>query len=141
MEESVYAFVNGSGNERTLVLVNNRYERIYGTISVSAPKLKKNGEERKMVRTNLAENLNLNFGSRNYCLMDCFSDGLTYIIPSINLFDGFSFGLNGYEARVFWNIREVEDTDGCIEALHKEYGERGIKDINKAIAMMRLKPV
>ena len=141
VEESVYAFVNGSGNERTLVLVNNRYERIYGTISVSAPKLKKNGEERKMVRTNLAENLNLNFGSRNYCLMDCFSDGLTYIIPSINLFDGFSFGLNGYEARVFWNIREVEDTDGCIEALHKEYGERGIKDINKAIAMMRLKPV
>ena len=141
VEESVYAFVNGSGNERTLVLVNNRYERIYGTISVSAPKLKKNGEERKMVRTNLAENLNLNFGSRNYCLMDCFSDGLTYIISSINLFDGFSFGLNGYEARVFWNIREVEDTDGCIEALHKEYGERGIKDINKAIAMMRLKPV
>ena len=141
VEESVYAFVNGSGNERTLVLVNNRYERIYGTISVSAPKLTKNGEERKMVRTNLAENLNLNFGSRNYCLMDCFSDGLTYIIPSINLFDGFSFGLNGYEARVFWNIREVEDTDGCIEALHKEYGERGIKDINKAIAMMRLKPV
>lgn len=141
VEESVYAFVNGSGNERTLVLVNNRYERIYGTISVSAPKLKKNGGERKMVRTNLAENLNLNFGSRNYCLMDCFSDGLTYIIPSINLFDGFSFGLNGYEARVFWNIREVEDTDGCIEALHKEYGERGIKDINKAIAMMRLKPV
>ena len=141
VEESVYAFVNGSGNERTLVLVNNRYERTYGTISVSAPKLKKNGEERKMVRTNLAENLNLNFGSRNYCLMDCFSDGLTYIIPSINLFDGFSFGLNGYEARVFWNIREVEDTDGCIEALHKEYGERGIKDINKAIAMMRLKPV
>ena len=141
VEESVYAFVNGSGNERTLVLVNNRYERIYGTISVSAPKLKKNGEERKMVRTNLAENLNLNFGSRNYCLMDCFSDGLTYIIPSINLFDGFSFGLNGYEARVFWNIREVEDTDGCIESLHKEYGERGIKDINKAIAMMRLKPV
>ena len=141
VEESVYAFVNGSGNERTLVLVNNRYERTYGTISVSAPKLKKNGEERKMVRTNLAENLNLNFGSRNYCLMDCFSDGLTYIISSINLFDGFSFGLNGYEARVFWNIREVEDTDGCIEALHKEYGERGIKDINKAIAMMRLKPV
>ena len=141
VEESVYAFVNGSGNERTLVLVNNRYERIYGTISVSAPKLKKNGEERKMVRTNLAENLNLNLGSRNYCLMDCFSDGLTYVIPSINLFDGFSFGLNGYEARVFWNIREVEDTDGCIESLHKEYGERGIKDINKAIAMMRLKPV
>ncbi|MGN1164684.1 MAG: alpha-amylase, partial [Candidatus Ornithospirochaeta sp.] len=141
VEESVYAFVNGSGNERTLVLVNNRYERTWGTISISAPKLKKNGEEKKMVRTNLAENLNLTYGSMNYCLMDCFSDGLTYIIPSINLFDGYTFGLNGYEARVFWNIREVEDTDGCIESLYKTYGERGVKDINKAIAMMRLKPV
>ena len=65
--------------------------------------------------------------------MDCFSDGLTYIIPSINLFDGFSFGLNGYEARVFWNIREVEDTDGCIEALHKEYGE----DFEKTIKYLK----
>ena len=141
VEESVYAFVNGSGKERTLVLVNNRYERAFGTISISAPKLKKNGEDKKMVRINLAENLNLTYGSRNYCIMDCFSDGLSYIIPSISLFDGFSFGLNGYEARVFWNIREVEDTDGCIESLYKEYGERGIKDIDKALAMMRLKPV
>ena len=141
VEESVYAFVNGSGKERTLVLVNNRYERAFGTISISAPKLKKNGEEKKMVRINLAENLNLTYGSRNYCIMDCFSDGLSYIIPSISLFDGFTFSLNGYEARVFWNIREVEDTDGCIDSLYKEYGERGIRDINKALAMMRLKPV
>ena len=141
VEESVYAFVNGSGKERTLVLVNNRYERVFGTINTSCPKLKKNGDEKKMVRTNLAENLNLSYGSRNYCIMDCFSDGLSYILPSISMYDGFSFSLDGYQAKVFWNIREIEDTDGCIESLYKEYGERGIRDIDKALAMMRLKPV
>ena len=141
VEESVYAFVNGSGKERTLVLVNNRYERVFGTINTSCPKLKKNGDEKKMVRTNLAENLNLSYGSRNYCIMDCFSDGLSYILPSISMYDGFSFSLDGYQAKVFWNIREIEDTDGCIESLYKEYGEKGIRDIDKALAMMRLKPV
>ena len=141
VEESVYAFVNGSGKERTLVLVNNRYERVFGTINTSCPKLKKNGDEKKMVRTNLAENLNLSYGSRNYCIMDCFSDGLSYILPSISMYDGFSFSLDGYQAKVFWNIREIEDTDGCIESLYKEYGERGIRDIDKALAMMRLRPV
>ena len=141
VEESVYAFVNGSGKERTLVLVNNRYERVFGTINTSCPKLRKNGDEKKMVRTNLAENLNLSYGSRNYCIMDCFSDGLSYILPSISMYDGFSFSLDGYQAKVFWNIREIEDTDGCIESLYKEYEERGIRDIDKALAMMRLKPV
>ncbi|MBQ0071859.1 MAG: alpha-amylase, partial [Spirochaetales bacterium] len=138
VQESVYAFVNGAGSERTLVLVNNQYERVEGTINVSAPKLKKNGDERHLETTRLSENLNLHYLSRKFCIMDCFSDGLTYIIPSISVYDGFHFALNGYETKVFWNIREVEDTDGCYERLWKEYGFRGVKDMEKAIALMRL---
>ncbi|MBQ0071530.1 MAG: alpha-amylase [Spirochaetales bacterium] len=141
VEESVYAFVNGAGPERTLVLVNNQFERVEGTINVSAPKLKKNGEDRYLETTKLSENLNLHYLSRKYCLMDCFSDGLTYLMPSISVYDGFHFALNGYETRVFWNIREVEDTDGCYERLWKEYGFRGVKNMEKAIALMRLEPV
>ena len=141
VEESIFAFVNGSGRERTLVLVNNRYERTGGKIKTSLPKLKKYGEERKVETTQLCENLGLSYGSNRYTLMESSIDGSTYIIPSMNLFEGYSFSLNGYEAKVFWNIREVEDTDGYIAKLYSEYGERGIPDFEKALSLMKLVPV
>lgn len=142
VEESVYAFVNGQGSERTLILVNNQYERAGGTINVSVPKLRKNGNDRTTVTVKLAENLGLTFGGRSFALLDCFSDGLTYIMPSIQLYDeGYSFSLNGYEAKVFWNIREVEDTDGSYERIWKLYGRRGIRNISKAVALLRLEPL
>ncbi len=141
VEESVFAFVNGSGRERTLVLVNNRYERAGGRIKTSLPKLKKYGEERKVETTQLCENLGLSYGSNRYTLMESSIDGSTYIIPSMNLFEGYSFSLNGYEAKVFWNIREVEDTDGYIAKLYSEYEERGIPDFEKALSLMKLLPV
>ena len=142
VEESVYAYVNGAGSERTLVLVNNQYERAGGTISVSVPKLRKDGEGKTTVTTKLAENLGLTFGGRSYALFDCFSDGLTYILPSIMLYDeGFSFSLNGYEAKVYWNIREVDDIDGSYERIWRQFGRKGIKNIARAVALLRLEPL
>ena len=74
--------------------------------------------------------------------MDSFKDGLTYIIPSIHLFDeGLQVELNGYESRVYWNIREVQDTDGTYESIWKTFGGRGVKDIAKAVALIRLEPL
>lgn len=140
VEESVFAYVNGSGNERTLVLYNNRYERVWGNIKVSCEKLRKKGDEKSTVRVHLAENLGLSFKGRKYAIMECFSDGLTYIRPSMKLYEeGLNFALNGYESKVYWNIREVEDTDGSYEILWKEYGERGHRNLRIAILMIRLK--
>ena len=143
VEESVYAFTNGTEKEKTLVLVNNQYERVSGFINKSCPKLAKAGDERREnVTTTIAETLGLTFSSKSYVLFDDFADGLTYIYPSISLFDsGFAINLNGYESRVFWNIREVDDTDGCYEKLYKEYNGKGIKNIQTAIKLMRLAPV
>ena len=41
VEESVYAYVNGHGNERNLVLYNNQYESVWGSIRVSTEKKNK----------------------------------------------------------------------------------------------------
>ncbi len=141
VEESVYAFVNGSGRERTLVLVNNRYERAGGRISISSPRLVKNGEDRKCETISLARNLLLTYSSNSFCLMDSFQDSMTYIVPSMNMYEGYSFSLNGYESRVFWNIREIEDTDGYVRKLYEEYGEKGIRNFNRALSLMKLQPV
>ena len=142
VEESVYAFVNGAGSERALVLVNNQYEAVGGTINVSVPKLRKAGSDRTAVTMKLAENLGLTFGGRSFALLDSFPDGLTYLMPSIMLYDeGYSFSLNGYEARVFMNIREVEDTDGSYEKLWRTYGRKGFRNIARTVALLRLQPL
>lgn len=142
VEESVYAYVNGSGRERTLILANNQYEKVSGKISSSNLKVVKKGDDRRKEKTTLATNLNLSYSSKNFCLLDCFSDGLTYIIPSINLFDGLSFSLNGYESKVYWNIREIEDTDdNCIKKLYEEYKDKGIRNFDKALSLLKLKSV
>lgn len=142
VEESVFAYANGTDAERTLVLVNNQYERVSGNIKLSCPKLKKHGDTTSQVCMNVAENLNLTFGGRKYCIYDNFSNGLTYIVPSIKLFEeGFDFSLEGYDSMVIWNVREVEDIDGNYEKLYSLIGNTGIRDINKAIALLRLKPL
>lgn len=142
VQEAVFAYVNGSGDERNLVLVNNQYERSSGTINKSANKLLKKDSERSLVSISLAENLSLHFSAKSYVIFDCFTDGLSYLYPSMNIFDyGFAFTLNGYESRVYWNIREVEDTDGIYEKLYKIHKGEGIKDINKAITLLKLAPV
>lgn len=140
VNESVYAYVNGQGNERTLVLYNNQYERVWGNIKQSVPKLDKGKGEKVTVTTQLADNLGLSFRGRRYVILECFSDGLMYLYPSIKLFEeGLNFSLNGYESRVYWNIREVEDTDGSYEILWNTYGEKGIKNIKIAVSLIRLK--
>ncbi|MBR1918749.1 MAG: alpha-amylase [Spirochaetales bacterium] len=142
VEESIYAYVNGFGSERTLVIVNNQYERVSANIKVSCPKLNKNGDGKQTVTTTLAENLGLTYGGRSYTIYDDFSSGLTYIMPSIRLFeDGYSFSIEGYDSRVLWNIREVEDPDGAYEKLYRFLNGRGVKNIAIAVALLRLEPV
>ena len=140
VEESVYAYVNGHNNERNLVLYNNQYESVWGTIRNSCPKKVKGTENGETETTGLAENLGLSFKSRRYMIYECFNDGLTYIRPSIKVYEeGLQFKLDGYESRVYWNIREVVDNDGTYDILWKVYGEHGLSNIRTAILMIRMK--
>lgn len=71
-----------------------------------------------------------------------FSTGLTYLMPSIRLYEeGYNFTIDGYDSRVLWNIREVEDFDGSYEKLYGFLGDGGVKNINVAVMLLRLKPV
>lgn len=142
VEESVFAYANGTDSEKTLVIVNNQYERVYGNIKLSAPKLKKNPADRHPESISLAENLGLTFGGRRFVIYDNFSSGLTYLLPSIKVFEeGFNFTIDGYDSIVLWNIREVEDIDGSYEKLYGLLGTNGVVNIAVAIALLRLQPV
>lgn len=141
--ESVFAYVNGTEERKALVLYNNRYERAEGMIFHSAPKMVRSGDGNRVSRTRtLGESLGLTVGGRRFMLYERFPDRLTYIIPSMTVFDeGYRVALDGYETKVFLNIREVEDHDGVYEALMVRLGGAGTASLERELAAIRLQPV
>ena len=142
VEESIFAYANGYGSERTLVIVNNQYERVSATIKTSCPKLIKSAAGNHTATTTLAENLGLHQGDDRFVIYDDFLSGLTFIAPSSKILnDGYSFTIDGYDTKVLWNIREVVDTDGSYRRLSDFLQGRGVSNIAVAIALLKLEPV
>ncbi|MGE4524803.1 MAG: alpha-amylase family glycosyl hydrolase [Sphaerochaeta sp.] len=142
VQQSAFCYVNGTERERALVLYNNQYECVEGWIKTSSPKLLKVGEDKRSETTSLAEALGLTVGGRRYLLYDSFNEGLTYMKPSLKVYDeGFAVQLRGFETKVFLNIREVEDVDGTYSELYEQIGDGGIPNLEQEILALRLKPV
>lgn len=143
VQESVFAYTNGDETSMTLVVYNNQYQTVSGTLSKAAPRLYKNENgSRQTLSLTLADALGLTMGGRHFLLYRNFSDGLTYLLPSIRVFDeGMWFSLSGYQAVILLDLREAEDTDGAYERLHDMLGGRGVKDIDRELAFLRLSPV
>ncbi len=139
--ESVYAYTNGDDNQMTMVLYNNQYDRVEGWIKDSAPKLVKDGGERRLEVVSLAESLRLRRGVRRFLVYRNFSNGKTYLYPSEKLFnEGMKITFNGYETKVFTNIYEVEDIDGVYKRLYDKYQGHGILDLDHEIRVLYLEP-
>lgn len=142
VHESAFCYVNGTDNERSLVLYNNQYEMVEGTIKHSNPKLVKQDGGKHTSTTTLAESLGLTLSGRRFVIWDCFTDGLTYMKPSLKLFDdGLWVHLWGFETKVMLNIREVEDTDGVYAELYGRIGDEGIANFEEEVMALRLRPV
>ncbi len=142
VQESAFCYINGTEHEKALVLYNNQYDSVQGWIKNSAPKLEKQGNDKRTETISLAEAMGLTVGGRRYVLYEAFPGKLTYMVPSLKVFDeGGFFHLNGYEAKVLLNIREVEDVDGTYEMLYNDIGDRGVENIEQEILALRLRPV
>jgi len=124
------------------VIVNNQYERVYANIKVSSPKLYKRDSGTSTETVELGSNLGLTPEGDRYMLYENFSNGLTYIMPSKDIFEkGYDFVIDGYDSKVLWNIREVKDEDGSYGKLCRFLSGNGVKNINIAVALLRLEPV
>ena len=142
VHESAFCYINGTEHEKALVLYNNQYDSVQGWIKNSAPKLENQGDDKRTKTLSLAEAMGLTVGGRRYVLYEAFPGKLTHMVPSLKVFDeGGYFHLNGYEAKIMLNIREVEDVDGTYEMLYSILGERGVENIEQEILALRLKPV
>lgn len=141
--ESVFAYVNGNTSSRVFVLYNNQYEQVRGRVHTSAAKLERlpNGN-RELITTTLAESLMLTVGGRRYTIWTEFPENLTYIFSSMTIFDeGFSTQLNGYQTKIFLNIREVEDFDGSYELLCNQLSGKGTYTFESDLRTIRLQPI
>ena len=136
VNENVFAYSNGAGKERVLVVYNNKYDRAYGWIKDSNQYAVKtgNGDEIKLVSRSLAEGLNLNGEDDKFFIFQENKSGLWFIRKSKDICEqGMFIMLNGFEVQVFMNIHQVTDAaDGRYRMLCDFLNGAGCEDIETA---------
>ncbi|HZW02526.1 MAG TPA: alpha-amylase family glycosyl hydrolase [Anaerolineaceae bacterium] len=144
VNEDVYAFSNGSGSERALVVYHNRYAEAQGWIRMSAGyAVKGQGDERRVIQRSLAEGLNLPPGPDRFVIFRDSVSNLEYIRSSQVIADqGLYFALHAYEYHVFVDFREVQDDDyHSFRYLADYLNGRGVPSMNQAMKELLLAPV
>lgn len=141
VDENTFAYSNGYGRERALVLFNNAWERSQGTIRHSSQFMDKHPDGSKATTTrSLAEGLGLHQGQGRFMLMTEAKSGLRYVRRSDALFDnGLSVSMEGFQCQVFMDITEIQDDDtGSYAALCDALGGAGVPDLGWALQDLAL---
>ena len=81
VNENVFAYSNGCGNERTLVFYNNKYDRAHGWIKQSDPFAVKTGnkDEIRLESRSISQGLLLNAEDDKFCIFQEHKSGLWFI--------------------------------------------------------------
>ena len=134
VNENVFAYSNGCGNERAVVFYNNKYEQAHGWIKTSDPYAYKNGTGIEMKTRTIGEGLNLTNEDDRYCIFFEHRTKLWFIRKSKEIIEqGIFVMLNGFEYQVFMNIYEVKDTpDHRYKILCESLNGAGCEDIETA---------
>ncbi|MCX7775866.1 MAG: alpha-amylase family glycosyl hydrolase [Spirochaetaceae bacterium] len=135
VDENVFAYTNGTGNARALVLYNNCWERTSGRIHMSCPFATKTADgSKRMERVTLAQALGIDPSPQSYVVMHEMRSGLWYVYRSMDLAThGFEVALEGYQNKVYIDISCVHDTEGRYARLHDIIGRRGVADLDDAL--------
>jgi glycosidase len=145
VNEDVFAYSNRAGDERTLVVVHNRFASARGWIKTSVPFSVKtgNGDERAMVQRTLGDGLALDGADNAYTIFREHASGLEYIRPNSELINrGLYLELDAYKTHVFLDFREVYDNEW------HHYGHlvgylngQGVPSIDEALRETFLQPI
>ncbi|MBE9537296.1 MAG: alpha-amylase [Proteobacteria bacterium] len=140
INENVFAYSNGMGQERSLVLYNNSYGSTSGWIKQSASF----NEGGAMLQHDLAYGLNISTESRSS--LSIFKDqisGLEYIRPNSDILDnGFFSELGGFKYHVFIDFRQLESSEERpYDRLAGFLNGRGVLSIEEAMMELLLRPI
>lgn len=141
VDENVYAYSNGAGNQRALMVFHNKFGSTSGWIKVSTDFLVK--ETDSLIREDLYTGLNLKGGHGSYVTFKDISNGLEYIRPSQEVKDrGMFFELDAYKYHVFVNFAELQDDDSQKYSRLSQYlNGRGVPSIEEALRELTLSNV
>ncbi len=126
VDENVFAYSNCHGDERGLILYNNRFSDVRGWIKNSAAYLyKRTGDLRQK---SLAEGLSLPF--EGYVIFKDYVTHLEYIRSCEELWQkGLYVELNAYQHHVFMDWRFVEDSEWKV--VHDVLSGAGVESMEK----------
>ena len=141
VNEEVFAYSNGSGGDRALVIYHNCYGSTSGWIHTSANFLNKSTGSYES--KTLGQGLNINGDANHYVIFRDSSSNLEYIRSSEEVSSkGLYFELNAYEHHVYVDFREIPDNH------HGHYGQlmhylngRGVPNIDEALKELMLAPI
>ena len=144
VNEDVFAYSNRHGDERALVVYNNRAAEAKGWIRMSAASSVPDGSGgRQLIRRSLGEGLGLHPEGDWYTLMREQRSGLEFVRRSADLCrDGLFVELHAYGCHVFLDIREVQDEpSGQLRRLAERLGGAGVPSISVALRETQLAPL
>ncbi len=140
VNENVFAYTNRFGNERAIVLYNNKYDGATGHIKTSAPRLAKAGDEKGLISHGLADALGLDHGGDAFYIVRELISDQEYLLSGEHVHqNGLYRQLRGFEYRVFWDFREVRDKDGSWATLFDSLQGQGVPSVEERLALQRLK--
>jgi glycosidase len=144
VDEHVFAYSNGSGPERSLVVFHDRFASTAGSIRDSAVYAVKgvDGGKRR-VRRSLAQGLGLPNEPGAYVVFRDSRTGLESIRSCRELWEhGLHLSLDAYTSRVFWEFREVRDgTAGQWARLAARLGGAAVPSLDEALRELQLEPI
>ncbi len=141
VNEDVFAYSNGAGQERALVVYHNRYAEARGWIRTSVAYRDKGSGQ--LVQRSLGEGLGLHDDPNYFCIFRDHVTGLEYIRSSRELCrEGLYVELGAYKYHVFLDFREVRDNEWHQYAHLASYlSGRGVPSIQEALREVLLQPV
>ncbi len=143
VNEDVYAYSNGAGSERSLIVYNNKFGEARGWIRTSVGYSVKEGSERRIVQKTLAQGLNLQPAANRYLIFRDHISGLEFITPTLDVAEkGLYLELGAYKYFVFLDFRQVEeDGYGSYGRLCQYLNGRGVPSIEGALKELFLQPI
>jgi hypothetical protein len=134
VNEDVYAYSNGRGGERSLIIYNNRYGSTSGYIRESTGYPTIEGKERPLLQRTVAEALALPVEDGAYVTFRDYASQLEYVRSTRELRDrGLWISLEGYGRNVFLDFREVYDgAAGLWGRLAERLAGQGVPSLNDA---------
>jgi glycosidase len=141
VDENVFAYSNRRGNERALVVYNNRYGETHGTIDYSAAYADKESNQLRQQR--IREGLGFSDNSGAILGWRDSLTGLEYLRRASDLASrGLTLDLHAYQCHVFLNWRELYATaEQPWDRLCDQLNGRGVPNLQDALVNLELQPV